>query len=157
MALSLGRAEAVLAALREAGMPVSNMTAAGYGETRPIAENDSQEGRDANRRIEMMLLSPDPVQTPLPPAQTITGKTPTPEAATEALLAAIDATPVPDPDIPASLFDPDTLASPPKIEPPAVVMDATPDTPRPPFRPGEEIPADEAGTNAGDAPPEEAQ
>lgn len=157
MALSLGRAGAVLDALREAGIPAQNMVAAGYGETRPIAENDTQEGRDANRRIEMTLLSPDPVQAPLPPAQTVTGKTPTPEAATEALLAAIDANPPPEPDIPASLFDPDALTSPPKIEPPAVVLDATPDTPRPPFRPGEEVSADETATDTGDAPPEEAQ
>lgn len=147
MALSLERAGAVLAALRAAGLPADHMTAAGYGETRPIAENDTQEGRDANRRIEMTLLSPDPVEAPVPPAPAVTGKTPTAEAATEALLAAINAVPAPDPDIPASLLDTETLASPPKIEPPAVVMDATPDTPRPPFRP-----ADGAASDSGDAP-----
>lgn len=138
MELSLGRAEAVLNALREAGLPVGNMIAEGYGETRPIAENDTQEGRDANRRIEMTLLSPDPVQMPMAVAPTISGKTPTAEAATEALLAAIDAVPPREPDIPATPLNTDLLASPPKIEPPAVVLDATPDTPRPAFRPGEE-------------------
>lgn len=157
MELSLGRAEAVLAALKAAGMPARNMVAAGYGETRPIAENDTQEGRDANRRIEMTLLSPDPIQTPLPSAPTVTGQTPTAEAATEALLAAIDAAPLPDPDVPASLFDIEALATPPKIEPPAVVLDATPETPRPPFRPGEEAPTDTAAGDAADATAEEAQ
>ncbi len=173
MTLSLGRAEAVLAAFAEAGMPVANMVAAGYGETRPIAENDTEEGREANRRIEMTLLSPDPIQSPLPPADAVTGKTPTAEAATEALLAAIDATPLPEPDVPAPPFDTDQLASPPKIEPPAEVQDATPDTPRPPFRPGVEDDTTDGGvTDAGaaipddpitsdttpdDPPPEEAQ
>lgn len=139
MRLSLGRAEAVLTAMQEAELPVQNMVAQGYGETRPIAENDTQEGREANRRIEMTLLSPDPVAEPLPIGPSTTGTTPGAEAATEALLVAMENAPVPDPDIPATPLDTETLAMPPRIEPPAEVLEATPDTPRPPDRPDIEI------------------
>ena len=35
----------------------SNISATGYGEYRPIAENDSDEGRRKNRRVDLVLLS----------------------------------------------------------------------------------------------------
>ncbi|HEY6919209.1 MAG TPA: OmpA family protein [Tabrizicola sp.] len=54
-ALSQARAEAVLLALQGRRVDVSGMTAVGYGETKPIADNDSEEGREANRRIEFVL------------------------------------------------------------------------------------------------------
>ena len=135
MRLSLGRARSVLAAMAGAGLPVANMVAEGYGETRPIAENDSAEGREANRRIEMVLISPDPVPAPLPIAPEIAGVTPTAEAAAETLLTAIDDAPVPPTEVPAPVFGTDALAAPPRIEPPAEVHEAMPDTPRPPDRP----------------------
>ncbi len=56
-ALSQARAEAVLLALQGRRVDVSGMTAVGYGETKPIADNDSEEGREANRRIEFVLQS----------------------------------------------------------------------------------------------------
>ncbi|WBU62830.1 OmpA family protein [Paracoccus aerodenitrificans] len=143
MRLSIDRAEAILTALQEADLPVGNMTAQGYGETRPIAENDTEEGREANRRIELTLLSPQPVSPPLDISPAITGTTPTAEAATAALLAASPPDPVAMPDgttdaaiaIPEGPFDEDALSAPPKIEPPAEVLEATPETPRPPDRP----------------------
>lgn len=55
-ALSQARAEAVLIALQGRRAPVELMTAVGYGETRPIADNGTEEGREANRRIEFTLL-----------------------------------------------------------------------------------------------------
>lgn len=82
MALSLARAEAVLAAMTEAGIATDNMTAEGYGPTRPIESNDTREGREANRRIEFELLSPQPVEDRAALAGVrLTGRTPAPEDA----------------------------------------------------------------------------
>ncbi|PTV95753.1 OOP family OmpA-OmpF porin [Rhodobacter aestuarii] len=64
--LSQNRAEAVLDALRARRVLVGNLTAKGYGETRPIADNETEEGREANRRIEFVLLDAEPVNVPEP-------------------------------------------------------------------------------------------
>ncbi|NHF72169.1 OmpA family protein [Paracoccus xiamenensis] len=147
LALSRDRANTVLEAMRTAGLSVQNMVAAGYGETRPIAENDTQEGRDANRRIEVTLLSPDPVRVPVASVPELVGKTPSAEAAAETLRRAMpevetgEALPE-DLDIPAPAFDPGLLAAPPKMEPPATVQEAGADTPRPPGRPEDTTPTD---------------
>jgi OmpA-OmpF porin, OOP family len=53
--LSKRRAEAVVAYLKDAGVDTSRITAAGYGETKPIASNDTDEGRAQNRRIEFVV------------------------------------------------------------------------------------------------------
>jgi OmpA-OmpF porin, OOP family len=53
--LSQERADAVLAHLIRKGLPADNFTAVGYGETRPIASNDTEEGRAANRRVEFKI------------------------------------------------------------------------------------------------------
>ena len=58
-ALSQSRAEAVLAALLARRVPVGDLTAVGYGEADPIADNASEAGREANRRIEFRLLEGD--------------------------------------------------------------------------------------------------
>lgn len=60
--LSRARAQALVAAIKAAGIDTSNMTARGYGESQPIASNDTDVGREENRRIEFRLLSPRPVR-----------------------------------------------------------------------------------------------
>ncbi|WP_353617501.1 OmpA family protein [Tropicibacter sp. R15_0] len=54
--LSQERAQSVLEALRGRLVPVKSYTVTGYGEANPIADNDTEEGREANRRITFTLL-----------------------------------------------------------------------------------------------------
>lgn len=62
LALSQSRAEAVLTALRARRVPVGAFEAVGFGEADPIADNATEAGREANRRIEFSLIgeAPDP-------------------------------------------------------------------------------------------------
>ncbi|HMM09408.1 MAG TPA: OmpA family protein [Paracoccus solventivorans] len=69
--LSADRARAVITALAEAGADIRHLTAVGHGADRPVASNATPEGREANRRIEFRLLSPEPVTTE-PPVQITT-------------------------------------------------------------------------------------
>jgi outer membrane protein OmpA-like peptidoglycan-associated protein len=56
MRLSQQRAEAVSAYLSsELGVPTFRMSAVGYGETRPIANNETAQGRERNRRIDVRI------------------------------------------------------------------------------------------------------
>jgi OOP family OmpA-OmpF porin len=57
LGLSQSRADAVLNGLLARDVLVSNLTAQGYGESQPIADNDTEDGRERNRRIEFRLLS----------------------------------------------------------------------------------------------------
>ncbi|MFV1562301.1 OmpA family protein [Phaeobacter sp. JH41b] len=56
--LSQSRAQSVLNELRGRRLVTSSFTAKGYGESTPIATNDTEEGREANRRIEFRLIRP---------------------------------------------------------------------------------------------------
>lgn len=51
--LSEARAKAVMDWLTKHGVPADRLTAKGYGKTRPIADNGSDEGRARNRRVEI--------------------------------------------------------------------------------------------------------
>ncbi|MFQ6551244.1 OmpA family protein [Aestuariibius insulae] len=87
--LSQERAQAVLNALRARRVPTGRFTAIGYGEADPIADNGTEEGREANRRIEFRLIRPEPIDetTALeelePPLESVQEEAPseTPEAA----------------------------------------------------------------------------
>jgi chemotaxis protein MotB len=54
--LSVARATNVVRYLQEVGVPPEHMIASGRGEFAPIAPNDTPEGRQKNRRIEIMLI-----------------------------------------------------------------------------------------------------
>jgi OOP family OmpA-OmpF porin len=71
LALSQDRALAVQFALQAIGLPQLRFAARGYGPDRPIADNDTEEGRARNRRIEFALVGRE--ETP-----------PAPEAESEA-------------------------------------------------------------------------
>lgn len=53
--LSEQRAKAVVTYLTDAGVPASRLTAVGLGSSRPIASNDTEEGKALNRRIEFSV------------------------------------------------------------------------------------------------------
>jgi OOP family OmpA-OmpF porin len=57
--LTQARAEAVVEYLVDAGVRREQLTAAGYGEDNPIADNDTEEGKRANRRIEFLVQLPN--------------------------------------------------------------------------------------------------
>ncbi len=59
--LSERRAEAVKNALVGMGVNPARMTAIGYGKSRPVADNDTEAGRQMNRRVEI-LINPQKAQ-----------------------------------------------------------------------------------------------
>ena len=54
--LSQARAESVRRQLIEYGCDPATITAIGYGDTKPIASNDTEEGRQMNRRVEITII-----------------------------------------------------------------------------------------------------
>lgn len=55
MSLSVRRAEAVANYLQSRGISGERITTVGYGEVRPISDNDTADGRALNRRTEIVL------------------------------------------------------------------------------------------------------
>ena len=53
--LSERRAEAVRGYLIQQGVPTASVTAVGFGKARPVASNDTAEGRQLNRRVELVV------------------------------------------------------------------------------------------------------
>ena len=53
-ALSEARANSVMDAIVQAGVPAERLGAAGFGQERPVADNRSEEGRAKNRRVELV-------------------------------------------------------------------------------------------------------
>jgi OOP family OmpA-OmpF porin len=55
--LSLDRANAVKAMLVNQGVPAERISTQGFGQDRPVASNDTEEGRARNRRTELTVVS----------------------------------------------------------------------------------------------------
>ena len=53
--LSEDRAASVVAYLESRGIAAERLTSVGYGETQPVADNESDEGRELNRRVELKI------------------------------------------------------------------------------------------------------
>jgi outer membrane protein OmpA-like peptidoglycan-associated protein len=58
--LSQRRVESVVAALVERGVERGRLTPKGYGESQPITSNDTEAGREKNRRVQFVILDPAP-------------------------------------------------------------------------------------------------
>ena len=66
--LSTARAtELIQLLITKYGIPPSHLSAAGYGEFHPVAENSTPEGRAQNRRLDVVILAPfQPLPSPQP-------------------------------------------------------------------------------------------
>ena len=54
--LSDNRAKSVREYILSKGIPAERITSQGYGETKPVATNETDEGRQLNRRVEFKIL-----------------------------------------------------------------------------------------------------
>lgn len=54
--LGLQRAEAVRLHLARAGLPLARMSTISYGESAPLADNNTREGRSTNRRVQLIVM-----------------------------------------------------------------------------------------------------
>ena len=63
LSLSERRAASVVAYMKKAGITADHLKAAGFGEAKPIASNDTEEGRAQNRRIELHVADAKQVAT----------------------------------------------------------------------------------------------
>ena len=55
--LSAARSIALLEVFVDSGMPRERLSIAGYGDTAPVDDNDTDEGRQRNRRVDMVVLN----------------------------------------------------------------------------------------------------
>lgn len=58
LALSDLRAKAVVVALVAKGIEPARLVGKGYGITKPIADNKTEEGKEKNRRVEFLIVDP---------------------------------------------------------------------------------------------------
>ncbi|HEX5683984.1 MAG TPA: OmpA family protein [Ideonella sp.] len=54
--LGLKRAETVRLHLARAGLPLARMATISYGESAPLADNSTREGRSMNRRVQLIVM-----------------------------------------------------------------------------------------------------
>lgn len=90
--LSAARAASVVQFFVQMGLDPTRMAAIGYGEHRPVADNDSPEGRRRNRRVALVVLATE-AATPASPAP----RSEAPEAAPPGQMAPISGIELPVP------------------------------------------------------------
>jgi len=56
MALSINRAESVVNYLKDNNIKEQRLIIKGFGETKPIDDNNTEKGRKNNRRVELKIL-----------------------------------------------------------------------------------------------------
>src|SRR5690349_5431700 len=61
--LSQKRAESVMAYLTKKGIGAARLTAEGFGQDRPIADNADAAGQEMNRRVEFIIVKQGPIKT----------------------------------------------------------------------------------------------
>lgn len=89
--LSTARATGLVRALVETyGITPSQLSAAGYAEFRPAAANDTNEGRQLNRRVDLIILKPDQGPAVIPAAATAPVPAPAPVPANSHLQPSAD-------------------------------------------------------------------
>lgn len=76
--LSAARAGSVVRVLANHGVDPSRLAVIGYGEQRPLKANDSAEGRNANRRVVIVILSTELMRQNDDPAKTSDSNNATP-------------------------------------------------------------------------------
>ena len=74
MKLSEGRAKAVMDYLVAHGIDATRLTSKGWGETKPLAKNDTDEGKEQNRRVEFLITEQDEVKKTVLEIDPKTGK-----------------------------------------------------------------------------------
>lgn len=60
--LSEQRAASVRAYLVEKGIDAARLVSKGWGETKPIGDNTTEEGREQNRRVEFIIVEQDEIK-----------------------------------------------------------------------------------------------
>ena len=58
LTMSQNRAQAVLSYLAAKGIDASRMSSTGKGDTEPVADNRTREGREQNRRVDIVFVRP---------------------------------------------------------------------------------------------------
>jgi len=105
--LSAARAGSVVRVLQGNGVAPQRLSVIGYGEYRPTHPNTTVDGRNANRRVVVVILSSDPAASAAPgeaPAAAVPGESATPAGATQAPAQSTEAAPTPlPPAVPAEV------------------------------------------------------
>jgi chemotaxis protein MotB len=90
--LSAGRAASVVHVLSGAGVAEPRLAVVGYGEHHPVADNATAAGRNANRRVQLVILAaPQPPRGAMP-SRTVATAAPSMHAAADAAATPLDAT-----------------------------------------------------------------